>query len=146
VYEAVYEFPPSPGDWTGGFPTYIGRYPGINADEDGYSLTFALPDIAGTIDFEYQVIFTSGLPLGFTVGYVTIEYQDVALDWNAFTEQTCTTDVLAGFFTDQSSLDADKTVVRNVLRVNIRGQGGQSESDPWPFMPRYIRIKAFPHV
>ena len=146
VYEKVYTFPPSPGDWTGGFPTYIGRYPGINTNEDGYSLGFVLPSIVGTIDFEYQVIFMSDHGLGNTVGYVSIEYQDGASVWHRVTEATCTTSVLAGFFTDQTSQDLDKTIPFNTLRINIRGQAGQSETDPWPFMPRYIRVKAYPHV
>lgn len=146
VYEMIYEFPPVPGDWTGGFPSWIGRYPGINVNEDGYSAEFSLPSIVDHVDFEYQVIFASDHGLGNTVGYVTIEYQDVALDWHGFTQTTCTTTVLAGFFTDQTSLDEDKTVTTNTLRVHIRGQAGQSETDPWPFMPRYIRIKAYPHV
>ena len=146
VYEQVYIFPPVPGDWTGGFPDWIGRYPGINANEDGYSVDFELPDILTTVDFTYQVIFASALGSGFTVGYVTLEYQDVGLDWHAFSQATCTTTVLAGFFTDQTSTDSDKTVTTNTLRVHIRGQAAQNETDPWPFMPRYIRVRAEPHT
>lgn len=146
VYEKIYIFPPSPGDWTGGFPSYIGRYPGINVNEDGYSADFELPSIVEQVDFEIQTIFMSDHGISNTVGYVTIEYQDVATDWHALAQATLTTTVLAGFFTDRTDTDTDKTVPRNVLRVHIRGQGGQSETDPWPFMPRYIRLKVYPHV
>lgn len=146
VYEKVYEFPPVPADWTGGFPDWIGRYPGINQNEDGYSVDFELPSIVDNVDFEYQVIFSSALGFGFTVGYVTLEYQDGGMAWHSFSQATCTTTVLAGFWTDQTTTDTDKTVTTNTLRVHIRGQAAQSESDPWPFMPRYIRVKAYPHV
>lgn len=146
VYEAVYEFPPSPGVWTGGFPSYIGRWPGINVNEDGYSPNFVLPSIVENVDFEIQCIFASDHGYGNTVGYVSVEYQDVGLDWHIVGQATETTLVLAGFFTDRTDTDNDKNVPRNVLRVHIRGQAGQTETDPWPFMPRYIRVKIVPHV
>ena len=146
VYQAVYTFPPSPGDWTGAFPTYIGRWPGINVDEDGYSLEFVLPSIVDNVDFEIQTKFVSDHGILNTVGYVSVEYQDVGDAWHIVGQATLTTTVLAGFVTDRTDVDTDKNVPRNDLRVHIRGQAGQTETDPWPFMPVYIRVKIFPHV
>lgn len=146
VYEVVYVFPPSPGDWTGAFPTYIGRYPGINQNEDGYSLGFVLPDILSNVDIEIQTRFTSSHGYGNTTGYVVVQYQDVALDWYDVGGATMTTLEDAGVITDRTDTDQDKNVPRNVLRMHIKGQAGQSETDPWPFMPQYIRVKIFPHV
>ena len=146
VYEQIYRFPPSPGDWTGGFPSYIGLWPGINVNEDGYSVDFELPSIVEHVDFEIQTKFVSDHGLGNTVGYVSVEYQDIATDWHIVGQATMTTSVLAGFVTDRSDWDWDKTIPRNVLRVHIRGQAGQTETDPWPFMPLYIRVKISPHV
>lgn len=146
VYEQTYIFPPSPSDWTGGFPTYIGRYPGININEDGYSPNFVLPSIVDNIDIEIQCIFTSDHDASNTVGYVAIEYQDVATDWHLIWAGTFTTLSIAGLPTDSTDSAQDGNVPRNVLRVHIRGQAGQTETDPWPFMPSYIRVKIYPHV
>lgn len=146
VYEHIYIFPPSPGDWTGAFPTYIGRYPGINMNEDGYSLAFVLPSIAENIDCEVQTIFMSDHGWGNTVGAVVLDYQDAGDAWHALAQSTLTTTVLAGFFTDRTEVLTDINVPRNDLRIHIAGQNGQSETDPWPMMPRYIRIKIYPHV
>lgn len=146
VYEHIYIFPPSPGTWTGGFPTYIGRYPGINIDEDAYSVPFVLPSIAENIDLEVQTIYMSSHGWGNTVGAVVLDYQDAADDWHALAQSTLTTLVLQGFFTDKTEVLSDFNVPRNDLRIHIKGQAGQTETDPWPVMPRYIRIKIYPHV
>ena len=146
VYEAEYTFPPSPGTWTGGFPTYIGRYPGININEDGYSPNFVIPSIVDNIDIEIQCKFTSDHPISNTVGHIAIEYQDVALDWHLIWAATETTLAIAGLPTDSTDSAEDGPVPRNVLRVHIRGQAGQTETDPWPFMPSYIRVRISPHV
>ena len=146
VYEEVYTFPPSPGTWTGAFPTYIGRYPGINIDEDGYSVAFVLPDIVENVDFEIQTKFISDHGYGNTTGAVVVEYQDVGDAWHALGQATMTTLVLAGFVTDRTDTISDVNVPRNDLRIHIKGQAGQTETDPWPFMPLYIPVKAYPHV
>ncbi|GAG90121.1 unnamed protein product, partial [marine sediment metagenome] len=146
VYEQIYRFPPTPGDWTGGFPSYIGMWPGINIDENGYSEAFEIPSIVENIDLEIQVKFVSDHGISNTVGAVALEYQDVGDDWHAIEQATCTTLVLAGFVTDWVQTHVDKNVPRNDLRLHIKGQAGQTETDPWPFMPLYIRIKIYPHV
>lgn len=146
VYEAVHVFPPSPGDWTGGFPTYIGRWPGINIDENGYSPEFVLPSIVDHIDIEIQCKFTSDHPASNTVGYCYLEYQDVGDDWHIVGGAVFTTLEAAGVITNWQSTDTDKTVPRNDLRLHIKGQAGQTETDPWPLMPSYLRVKIYPHV
>jgi len=146
VYQAEYEFPPSPGTWTGGFPTYAGRWPGLNGSEEGISPGFSLPSIVDHVDVEFEVHYMSVLNTGNTVGYVTIQYQDVALDWHDVSQISCTTNGLAGTININTHLDADKTFTTNTLRIRMRGQPGQSQTNPWPFMPMYIKIKAYPHV
>lgn len=146
VYEQIYTFPPSPGDWTGGFPSYIGRWPGINNNEDGYSPAFVIPSIVENIDIEIQVKFVSDHGYGNTVGAVGVDYQDVGDDWHQITQATMTTLVLEGFVTDRTEVLTNINVPRNDLRIHIKGQAGQAETDPWPFMPLYIRVKAYPHV
>lgn len=146
VYEHIYTFPPSPGDWTGGFPTWIGRYPGINQNEDGYSAEFVLPSIVENVDVEIQVKFISALGYGYTVGWVGLQYQDVGDAWHDVTGTSMTTLVLQGFVTDRTDIMGDRNVPRNDLRIQIKGMNGQTQTDPWPFMPLYIRIKIYPHV
>ena len=146
VYEQIYIFPPSPAAWTGGFPTYIGRYPGLNMNEEMYSEAFVLPSIVENVDIEIQIKFISCLPIAYTVGWIGVQYQDVGDAWHDVTGMSTTTSVLTGFVTDQTSVLTDLNVPRNDLQVEIKGMNGQSETDPWPLMPLYVRIKIYPHV
>lgn len=146
VYEVIYTFPPCPGDWDGGFPCWTGRWPGLNANEAGTTDDFELPSILANVDIEIETRFMSRFNSGFTVGYTPVQYQDVGLDWHNLGNNTCTTTKLAGAINTQTYTTEDVTVPRNVLRVDMEGQPGQTETDPWPFMPTYIRIKIFPHV
>ncbi len=146
VYEMVYEFPPSPGTWAGGFPAWTGRWPGLNGGEEGTSVNFVLPSIGAHVDMEIETHFMSKFASGWTVGSTEIEYQDVGLAWHVLASKTATTLKAIGAINTVEGLDEDITVPRNVLRVNMHGQPGQGDSDPWPFMPTYIRVKIFPHV
>lgn len=146
VYEMVYEFPLCPGDFTGGFPCYSGRWPGLNQSEDGYSPNFTIPDIGANVDIEVEVRYMSSHGIANTVGAIEVQFQDVALDWNTVGLQGCTTNVIAGAINIHESTSTDKNVTRNVLRVWMHGQAGQAETNPWPLMPSYIRVKIYPHV
>ena len=146
VYEHIYTFPPSPGDWTGGFPTYIGRWPGINIEEEGESVAFVLPSIVENIDIEIQAKYVSDHGFGNTVGAIWVEYQDVGDAWHKIGQATMHTNVLAGFVSDHTEILEDRAALRNDLRISLHGQAGQTETDPWPFMPLYIRVKIYPHV
>jgi len=146
VYEMLYEFPPSPGDWSGGFPSYSGRWPGLNAVEEGTSVEFEIPSIGSNIDIEITCHFMSKFGYGWTVGYTQLEYQDVALDWHIIGQNQCTTLEPAGAINTAYNKSEDVTVPRNVLRMNMHGQPGQGDSNPWPLMPVDIRIKMYPHV
>jgi len=54
--------------------------------------------------------------------------------------------VAAGQYTTAIGTLSDAAIPRNDLRVHISGQAGQGETNPWPFMPDYIKIKIYPHV
>jgi len=146
VYEKVYTFPPSPGDWTGGFPSYVGRWPGLNQDEHGYSVAFEIPSILDNVDIYIQVRFLSSRAYGNTVGWTGVEYQDVGDDWHSLGAKDMTTLVAAGLMTTIDGTLSDVAVPRNDLRVHLSGQAGQGDTNPWPFMPDYIKIKIYPHV
>ena len=146
VYERVYEFPPCPGIFTGGFPCYKSRYPGLNGNEFGYSPSFTIPAITSNIDIEIECRWTSKFGPGWTVGYAQVEYQDAALDWHLIGQCQVSTTVAAGAINVDEVITPNQALDRNVLRVNIHGQPGQGDSDPWPFMPKYIRIKITPHI
>lgn len=146
LWEIVYEWPACPGAWSGGFPCYQGKWPGLNASEEGLSPTFTLPSIATNVDINIECRYTSRFGYGFTVGYSQVEYQDVALDWHLIGQNQCTTLQPVGAINTDESTGQDITVPRNVLRLNIHGQPGQGDSDPWPFMPLYMRVRIYPHV
>ena len=146
VYHAYYEFPPCPGVFTGGFPCWTGRWPGLNGGEFGYSPSFVLPDIGSNVDFEITCRYMSKFGAGWTVGYAQVEYQDVALDWHLVGQDQATTTEPIGAINTAYGNSTDVTIPRNVLRVNMHGQPGQGDSNPWPFMPVSIDIKIYPHV
>lgn len=146
VDEWIWTFPPCPGTWTGAFPCYLDRYPGINVNEDGYSASFTIESITSNIDVEIECKYSSKFGTGWTVGYVLVEYQDAALDWNTLHILQCTTSQAAGAVNTSLLTTLDKAIDRNVLRVSISGQAGQGDTDPYPFMPKYIRVKIVPHV
>jgi len=145
VYEMVHEWPPCPGDWTGGFPCWTGRWPGINMNEDGYSPTFTLPSIATNVDFEMEVDWMSKFNSGWTVGWARLEWQDAALDWHSLGGPTCTTDAIAGSVMTTYNLETGSYgITRNMFRLHIYGMNGQTDTNPWPFMPMKLRIKIWP--
>jgi len=146
VYERVYEFPPCPSNWTGGFSCYQNRYPGLNGDEFAYSLDFTIPDIASNIDIEVECKYVSYFGPGWTVGYAVVEYQDAGMAWNPLCGLTATTLKTAFAINTDGNLCEDASLDRNVLRVNLHGQPGQHTSDPWPFMPLYVRVRIVPHI
>lgn len=146
VYEMLYTFPPSPGDWDGGFPSYSGRWPGLNAAEEGTSVEFEIPSIVSNIDIEITCKYMSRFGYGWTVGYTQLEYQDVGLDWHLIGQNQCTTLEPIGAINTAYTKSQDVNVPRNVLRMNMHGQPGQGDTNPWPLMPVSIRIKMYPHV
>ena len=146
VDEFTWAFPPCPGDWTGAFPCYLDRYPGINVNEDGYSASFTIDSITSNIDIEIECQYSSKFGSGWTVGYVQVQYQDAALDWNTLGTLQCTTSVAAGAVNTSTDTDTDQAIDRNVLRIKISGQAGQGDEDPYPFQPSAIRVKIIPHV
>jgi len=146
VWEMLYEFPPSPGTWSGGFPSWTGRWPGLNAGEEGTSVEFAIPSIVDNVDFEITCRYMSKFGSGWTVGYTQVEYQDVALDWHLVGQNQCTTLEPAGAINTAYGNSTDVTIPRNVLRVNMHGQPGQGDSNPWPLMPVSIHVKIYPHL
>lgn len=146
VWHQLYTFPPSPGDWDGGFPSYSGRWPGLNAAEEGTSVEFELPSIVDNVDFEITCKYMSKFSSGWTVGYTQVEYQDVALDWHLVGQNQLTTLEPAGAINTAYGNSTDVTIPRNVLRVNMHGQPGQGDSNPWPMMVVSIDVKIYPHV
>ena len=144
IYDAVYEWPPCPGTFSGGFSCWTGRWPGLNANEEALSPTFTIPDITGDIDIRIECRFMSKFGSGWTVGYAQVEYQDAALDWNLIGQcQVSTTEPLGAINTTITNT-VDASLDRNVLRVNLHGQPGQGDNNPWPFMPVYVRVTITP--
>lgn len=146
IWEIVYEWPACPGVWVGGFPCYQSKWPGLNAVEEGTSPTFVLPSIATNVDIHIECRYTSKFPSGWTVGYSQVEYQDVGLAWHLRGQNQCTTLQPAGVINTTATTNIDVNIPRNVLRLNIHGQPGQGDSNPWPFQPVYMRVRIYPHV
>lgn len=146
IWEIVYEWPACPGVWAGGFPCYQSKWPGLNAAEEGTSPTFVLPSIGANVDIHIECRYTSKFKSGWTVGYSQVEYQDVGLAWHLVGQNQCTTLQPAGAINTTATTNTDKTIPRNVLRLNIHGQPGQGDSNPWPFQPMYMRVRIYPHV
>lgn len=145
-WQRTWTFPPCPGDLTGTFPCSSAGRPSFNAVPVAYCAGLELPDILSNVDIHIECEFKSRFGYGFTVGYVRIEYQDVAEDWHTLKELTCTTLQPAGDENSSEDTGEDIAVPRNVLRLQIHGQAGQGEEDPWPFMVRWIRVTIYPHV
>ena len=146
IYEQVYEWPPCPGGFTAGFPCYRERYPGLNQNEVAYSADFTIPGIVSNIDIEIECRYTSAFGIGWSVGYAQVEWQDAALDWYLIGQCQVSNTKAQGAINTVETLSDDRALGRNVLRVNLHGQPGQADTDPWPFMPKYVRVKIWPHV
>ena len=145
-FQKIYEFPPCPQDWTGGFPcTDQGRL-GLGNAQEALSPSFALPSIADDVNFDIVLGWTSCFGSGWTVGYLIVQYQDVALVWHDVCSITYSTTVDAGQPQTKQSFQLDKTIPRNVLRIRCLAQAGQTETDPWPFEVFYINVIAVPDV
>jgi len=139
-------FPPCPGELTGTFPCSEQGRPSFNYEGDAYYEGLEVPDIVGQFDMNIEVEYKSCFPSGWTCGYVHLEYQDVSLDWHSLHNCTCTTSQPIGTENESSARYPNQVIPRNVLRLHINGQPAQGETDPWPFMVRWVRITIFPKV
>jgi len=143
--QEIWALPPCPGAWTGTFTcTPEGRL-GIKSDTLAYSDTFVLPDILQSVDFTLAIEWTSVHPVGWTVGYVWVQYQDIGEGWHDVAALTCTNNAIAGTVNTASGDLIDKTIPRNALRIKCNGQAGQSQTNPWPFEVGYVKLTAVPH-
>jgi len=139
-------FPPCPGELTGDMPCSPQGRPSFNYQGDGYCVGLEFPDILSNVDIHMEVEYKSCFPATWTCGYVKLEYQDVGLDWHVRGVITCTTTEPIGEENYRETWTYNINIPRNVLRLHIHGQDAQGETDPWPFMVRWVKITAFPHV
>jgi len=139
-YQVEWTWPPCPGDLVGDQPCSDYGRPSFNEDYTGVIAGLTLPDILTNVDIHIACEYKSFFGFGWTVGYVTLEYQDVGLAWHALKTLTCTTTGLAGLENENDDLELDIAVPRNVLRVKVVGQPAQGQEDPWPMMVRWIRV------
>lgn len=139
-------FPPCPQAWTGTFVCSVYGRPGINGGSYANSPEFDLPSPSTPVDIDVDFSWYSRHGIGWTVGYVVLEYQDVEEDWHTVASVTINNYNAPG--TEQHLFVEwdNKTIPRNVLRVNIRGQPGQGTSNPWPVEPTRVKMVFTPHI
>ncbi len=140
----TWNLPPCSGPWTGTFTcTPQGRL-GIKSVTFAYSENFTIGSIATNVDVNMQCSWSSTHPSGWTVGTMWVQYQDVGLVWHDVCALTCTNNVVAGLMNSAEDDLLNKAIPRNVLRIKLNGQAGQTQTNPWPFEVGVVQITFTP--
>jgi len=84
------------------------------------------------VDFHLEAAWSSVHPSGWTVGWIIVQYQDAGLVWQDVGNLDCTNNVAAGSLNEREVDLLNKTIPRNVLRIKVNGQPGQTQTNPWP--------------
>jgi hypothetical protein len=140
----TWEHPPCPGTWTGTFDCSSKGRVSVNSNTWAYSETFNLPDILTNVDIAIAAKWSSVHPSGWTVGWVAVQYQDAGLVWHDVCFLDCTNNVAAGGLNDNDDWLGNKTIPRNVLRIKLYGQPGQTQTDPWPCELSFLQVTIVP--
>jgi hypothetical protein len=132
------DWPPCPGVWTGNFVCSSRELPGIKANINGYSPEFTLPAIDQPIVIDITCEWYSSKPVGWTVGYVTLQQSDGAGGWTNVWSFAATNTTGAGGLNVDNQVSSPRPVTINLFRLALGGQAGQFDVNPYPFEPSYI--------
>ena len=92
------------------------------------------------LDVRIEVDAFSKYGYGNTVGYATIDTWTEGA-WAGRWQHTFTTLEPAGSLTRSFTVQLNNPRVGDLFRLRLRGQAGQGDEDPWPFMPVRVRVE-----